>query len=54
MSDKTRDRCYQSYRSEPDIRFRLELNRLLQSMLEDEANELQKKMNGPEIPLVMK
>lgn len=50
MSDKTRDRCYQSYQSEPDIRFRLELNRLLQSMLEDEANELQKKMNGPEIP----
>ena len=54
MSDKTRDRCYQSYRSEPDIRFRLELNELLQSMLEDEANELRKQINGPDVPLVMK
>lgn len=51
-SDKTRDLCYQYFRSEPDIRVRLEYCHILQSMLEDEAAELQRQLDGPKLPLM--
>lgn len=54
MISNTIDLCYRYYSAEPDPRVRMEYGEILRSLLEEEKEMLQKQINGPEIPLVMK
>lgn len=51
MGKKSIDLCYRYYSTEPDPRVRLEYCRIMQALLEEEAVELQRQLDGPNVPM---